>query len=126
MSMLKMAATLVVAGGLAVFGAQSAASAAPAEREDAAKKKTLTVTIVGSTTAARNTNCQYTAYVSGGTPPYSYSWIGTGLVDGWSDQTATYNWSTIGNKLIWVDVQDALSDTGSQGLGVTVLSTGSC
>ena len=125
MSMLKRAATLAVIGGLAAFGAQSAASAAPAEREGAAKK-TLTVTIVGSTTAARNANCQYTAYVSGGTPPYNYSWIGVGLIDGWSDQTATYNWSTIGNKAIRVDVEDALSDTGYDDLGVTVLSTGSC
>ena len=125
MSMLKKAATLAVIGGLAAFGAQSAASAAPVEQEDAAKS-TLTVTIVGSTSPARNTNCQYTAYVSGGTPPYSYSWIGSGLIDGWSDQTATYSWSTIGNKAIHVDVDDAVSNTGSGDLGVTVLSTGSC
>jgi hypothetical protein len=125
MSMLKKAATLAVIGGLAAFGAHSAASAAPVEREDAAKN-TLTVTIVGSTSPARNTACQYTANVSGGTPPYEYSWIGTGLIDGFNDQTATYQWSTIGNKAISVDVSDALSDTGSGNLGVTVLSTGSC
>lgn len=121
MSMLKMAATLVVIGGIAAFSSQSVA----AER-DAVTKKTLTVTIVGSTSAARNTNCQYTAYVSGGTPPYNYSWIGTGLIDGYNSQTATYNWSSLGNKVIWVDVEDALSDTGSQSLGVSVQSTGSC
>lgn len=124
MSMLKMAATLAVIGGLAA-GLHQKASATAGAREDAAKN-TLTVTIVGSTTAARNTNCQYTAYVSGGTPPYTYSWIGTGLIDGWSDQTATYKWSSIGNKAIRVDVEDALSDTGYDDLGVTVLSTGSC
>jgi hypothetical protein len=125
MKMLKATATLVLAGGLAVFGTRAAATAAPTQ-DDAVAKKTLTVTIIGSTSPARNTNCQYTASVSGGTPPYSYSWIGVGLIDGWDAQTATYNWSTIGNKALRVDVQDALSDTGYADLGVTVLSTGSC
>jgi hypothetical protein len=130
MRMLKMAATLAVIGGIAAFGshhtASAAADAVAAEPSVAAKKQTLTVTVVGSSPAARFTNCQYTAYVSGGTPPYHYSWIGTGLVDGYNSQTATYNFQSYGNTIVWVDVEDALSDTGSGSKGVTVLSSGSC
>ncbi len=143
MSKLKMAATLAVIGGLAAAGAHQTVSAATAadaqqtvsapaaapvtvERKDA-PKGTLTVEISGSTTARWRTNCLYAAYASGGTPPYHYSWIGTGLIDGWSDQTATYNWgSSMGNTVIRVDVEDALGATGYAELGVTVLSSGTC
>lgn len=137
MSRLKMAATLAVIGGLAAVGAHQTVSAAPAAdarrtvsasaevREDG-RKNTLTVTVSGPNPAARNVNCQYTANVSGGTPPYYYSWIGTGLIDGWSDQTATYRWSTIGNKALRVDVEDSLGATGHADVGISVSNSGSC
>ena len=136
MSKLKMAATLAVIGGLAAAGAHRTASAmaadapqtvsATAEAREDGRKNTLTVTVSGPNPAARNVDCQYTANVSGGTPPYYYSWIGTGLIDGWSDQTATYRWSTIGNKALRVDVEDSLGATGYADVGISVSSTGSC
>ncbi|HEX6912025.1 MAG TPA: hypothetical protein VF142_16605 [Longimicrobium sp.] len=135
MSRLKMAATLAVIGGLAagVHQTVSAATAdaqqtvsAPAEAREDGRKNTLSVTVSGPNPAARNVDCHYTANVSGGTPPYYYSWIGTGLIDGWSDPTATYRWSTIGNKALRVDVEDSLGATGYADVGISVSSTGSC
>ncbi|HEX6039432.1 hypothetical protein [Longimicrobium sp.] len=125
MSMLKIGATLAVVGFAAAFTSREPAAAAPTPPAGAVKS-TLSVSISGPSTPARNVNCQYTAVVSGGTPPYTYDWIGSGLIDGWNDPTATYRWSSIGNKAIHVDVMDALGATGSADLGVTVLSTGSC
>jgi hypothetical protein len=143
MSKLKMAATLAVIGGLAAAGAYQTSSAMAAdaprtvsapvptlapvtvERTDA-EKNTLTVTVSGPNPAARNVDCHYTASVSGGTPPYYYSWIGSGLIDGWNDQTATYRWSTIGNKPFRVDVEDSLGATGYADVGISVSSSGSC
>jgi hypothetical protein len=134
MSMLKMAATLAVIGGLAAGVHQTvSATAADAQQtvsatadREVAPRQTLTVTVSGPNPAARNVDCQYTASVSGGTPPYYYSWIGSGLIDGWSDQTATYRWSTIGNKAFRVDVEDSLGATGHADVGIAVSSTGSC
>lgn len=119
MSMLKMAATMVVIGIVAAFTSREPAAAAPTA---GAAKSTLTVTIVGSSQVQRNATCEYTAVVSGGTPPYTFSWIGVNG-DPWA-QTTTASWSSIGNKAIWVDVADALSDSGSDGHGVLVVSTG--
>lgn len=125
MSMLKIAATLAVIGGMAASGSHRVASAAPTARDGAAKQ-TLSVTIVGARQAPLNTGCEYTAQVSGGTPPYYFSWYGNGLVSGSSLQTAAYYWSSTGQKAIWVDVEDQLGDTGGAITGVMVLLSGTC
>jgi hypothetical protein len=123
MSRFKMGAALLAAAASAVLATQPATTAAASQPErDPAQ--TLTVTIVGASTAPRFTDCTYTAQVSGGTAPYFFSWIG--VTGDPNAQTTEANWSTIGNKTLWVDVEDALGATGSAGKGVTVLSSGSC
>lgn len=54
----------------------SPARQAPSRRADL---NTLSVTIAGPTSITNYWECTWHAYVSGGTPPYTYHWSATGL-----------------------------------------------
>lgn len=118
MPKLKMVPTLAAFAAVAAFGTQTAASGTPAAREGAAKH-TLTVSINGPTQVKRYSTCDFTVVVSGGTPPYTFNWLG--YVD--EGQTLTTSFGSIGNQVLWVDVHDSGTETGYASLGINVASS---
>ncbi|MEM3454484.1 MAG: PKD domain-containing protein [Thermoproteota archaeon] len=82
----------------------------------------MVVTITGPTDVCINTNASFTANVSGGTSPYTYSWSGGGNPATGSNSSFTTRWSTSGSKTISLTVTDSTGKTGSNTFNVVVNS----
>ena len=82
----------------------------------------LTVDISGPLMTNIGFPASYTANVFGGMPPYTYTWSTDGLKSGQGTSTATYNWSSTGNKTVIVTVKDSMNKMMQKVLTVTVLS----
>ncbi|MEM3454483.1 MAG: PKD domain-containing protein [Thermoproteota archaeon] len=67
----------------------------------------LTVTITGPSTGCVNASVTYTSSVSGGYPPYTYSWSGGGTPSTGTGNSFTTQWSTTGSKTISLTVTDS-------------------
>jgi len=80
----------------------------------------LSVSISGTTNGDINTSYTYTSSVSGGTAPYTYSWSGGGTPSTGSSSSFTTQWSTVSFRTVSVTVTDALGQTGSASLTVTI------
>lgn len=86
---------------------------------DGTTLQSLTASINGPGTVGNYTTCTYTTTVSGGTPPYSYSWGIAGATGGYlslnsystaSVQATGYNygsWGSTGSVYLYVTVTDA-------------------
>lgn len=77
---------LALGAALAVLVAGSMADATPPAEvrtapPTAAAKQVLYVSIAGPTDVQTWWTCNWTAYVSGGTPPYTYQWSIQGMVE---------------------------------------------
>jgi PKD repeat protein len=75
----------------------------------------LNVSILGPTSATVGNAVQYTAQVTGGISPYTYSWN-----NGSTGSSATYTWSSEGTYTVSVTVRDASGQRASGSLTVTV------
>lgn len=76
----------------------------------------ITSTCVASPSSALvGQTVTWTANASGGTPPYTYSWSGSGIPTDPAPSSASFGitYSTIGQKTAQVVVTDSLSSTGS-------------
>ena len=79
------------------------------------------VSISGPASVRSGSTCIWTANVSGGTPPYSYSWsTGGGYVPGGSEFTYT---NTGTNFTIYLAVSDAANTSNSASKDVTISSS---
>jgi prepilin-type N-terminal cleavage/methylation domain-containing protein len=76
---------------------------------------TLAVSISGPTSATVGNAVQYTAQITGGTSPYTYSWD-----NGSTESSATYTWSSAGTYTVTITVKDSLGQSASNSLTVTV------
>lgn len=74
-------ATCTVIAALALAG-RPADAAAPVR--SAAGQETMYVTISGETHVTTYWSCTWTAYVSGGTAPYTFQWSEEGMVRNWA------------------------------------------
>jgi hypothetical protein len=79
----------------------------------------ISVGISGPSTVPQYTTCEWSAYVNGGVPPYTYSW-GPDPGDG---DTYAYA-STDFNFAVSVYVTDAYGASASAGMGVNVYGSG--
>lgn len=128
---MKMAAVLAVVGGLAAVGShQMATAAAPASPEARAgqrvegKRSTFTASIYGPSKVRSGNPCTWAVNVSGGTPPYTYSWNGLNVISyDQTHQSAYGSLSGVGNTIIWVDVTDANDEYALAQKGVNVTSS---
>jgi hypothetical protein len=88
----------------------------------------LTASISGAQEAPSYTWCTWTAAVSGGTAPYTYSWIavGTGLMD---ERISGATYSAIashGAIELWLTVRDVMGQYVEVSRRLDVVSSGSC
>jgi len=99
-----------------VFGWSLVDATPPAEARTpppaaAATKQVLYITISGPTDVVTRWTCSWTAYVYGGTPPYTYQWYPQGMV---ADYTLDDYWSghaTVGG---WVGLNVFVTDANNQ------------
>jgi hypothetical protein len=76
-----------------------------------------TVTISGPSSVRPNANCTWWAVVSGGVPPYAYSWIPGGA----QTSEVTMSWSSSGTLSVWVT--DSLNTGFGAHKNITVSSS---
>ena len=75
---------------------------------------TLSITISGPTEVATWWSCSWTAYVSGGTPPYTYHWGATGMTETELYDSYWRGYAAVGGTVgLNVSVIDANGKTGS-------------
>lgn len=79
------------------------------------------VSIGGPSRVKPNTTCMWWATVSGGTPPYTYSWYRNGYPVGNGDYVYVATGTT--NFTMALTVQDRYEQTGSASRGITVTSS---
>lgn len=77
------------------------------------------VTIDGPTMVPNGYAADFTAYPSGGTSPFTYTWWVDGVVQQ-QGSSNTFTWSATSSYSLSVTVQDALSATASTSINVTV------
>jgi hypothetical protein len=97
----------------------------PAAPEDGMGLQSLSASITGPGTVGNYTTCTFSASVSGGTAPYTYSWGIAGASGGYlslnayntaSVQATGYNygsWGSTGSVYLYVTVTDANSLTST-------------
>jgi len=73
-----------------------------------------TVTISGPSTVRRNATCTWSAGVTGGVPPYAYSWTPGGA----QTSDVTMSWSSSGTLSVWVT--DSLNHGSGAQMSITV------
>ncbi|HEX6037456.1 hypothetical protein [Longimicrobium sp.] len=111
---------VLAAGG---YGAATAAPAAPAPpAESVAPAQALSVFIGGLRRINSSAWCTWEANVSGGTPPYSYSWSSVGGGGSAFGETWYGNFPVSGS--VSVVVTDALGATGSATANVASIYNG--
>jgi hypothetical protein len=114
--------SLLAAAGLALLaGCTHEPTSAARAKGPHATLAPGSVTISGPTRVKPNQTCTWTASVSGGTAPFEYDWLG--VTGSTNTQATTSSWSTIGNKVISVDVSDADQTSQNAGLGINVSNT---
>lgn len=131
MSRMKVVMMLAAVAALATLGPRPGSAArevdAVARERAPGAKNTLTVTIGGPTKVLINGECTWAVSVSGGTPPYTYDWLGFDYVYyDLTRQSAVGGWygPLPGKASIWVDVTDSNNDYGFDGHGVQVSTVG--
>lgn len=112
--------TVVPGTGLALRDEAPAAGALSAT-PPAAARATLSVSISGGTDIQPNTQCYWWANVSGGTPPYTYSWSGGTALSG--TNAVEYSAQSASSFTVSVEVTDAANQRASEGSYVTVSSS---
>ncbi|MBV9109018.1 MAG: hypothetical protein JO306_06405 [Gemmatimonadetes bacterium] len=70
----------------------------------------LAVTLTGPIQPQYGISCAYTATATGGTPPYTYSWLSSGISGSGSGDTYWGTISTTGPKTLTVTVMDDLGE----------------
>jgi hypothetical protein len=115
-------AVMLAAVGLLALSGHDAAAARGARARGPAARSTLSVSISGPSTVQIGYTCQWSAVVSGGTPPYTYLWMGPGNSYGF-DQTF---WATTngGSDLLYLEVHDANGDDATIGKSIHSGGTG--
>jgi hypothetical protein len=112
--------TYAAGGTLTVTGNDGTASA-PTSTPVTVSNPPLTVTIFGSSTVQPNVMCTYHAIVSGGTPPYTYSWWRFTMILG-NEEWLDMNTGSFSGYL-HVDVHDAAGGSAYPSKYLTVTST---
>jgi len=80
----------------------------------------LIISISGPSTLCFNDIGTFTASVSGGTAPYTYSWSSDGRISS-TGNTAKYRWRSVGWKTVSVTVIDSASHTATVSFSVIVI-----
>ncbi|HEX2188966.1 MAG TPA: hypothetical protein VHG51_08725 [Longimicrobiaceae bacterium] len=114
MSSRKLACCVIAVLGLAACSGDAVAPAGPdAPARTVTAASTLTVTISGQYYIQPFDNCTWYASVSGGTPPYSYSWSDAGM-EGTANGSEWVGYANgTGDYIVSVSVTDAVGRSGS-------------